>query len=187
MNQFLSIFKGNGKASSFLMTTMLSLLMLLSAEKASAYDFMWDGDKYVFRNIGTSVSIELPIYDKDGRDMWVIDGYVYVKAAGKTEQTLLHYKSQGDISGGATTNDAKFNTSIGGVLKIKDTSGSWVRLSESQQTVKIYSSGDHFTAVLEWEAPYEWRGMDLEFTVKVHGDQNSWKEWNRDWTKSTLK
>ena len=183
MNQFLSIFKGSGKASSFLMTTMLSLLMLLSAEKASAYDFMWDGDKYVFRNIGTSVSIELPIYDKDGRDMWVIDGYVYVKAAGKTEQTLLHYKSQGDISGGATTNDAKFNTSIGGVLKIKDTSGSWVRLSESQQTVKIYSSGDHFTAVLEWEAPYEWRGMDLEFTVKVHGDQNSWKEWNRDWTK----
>lgn len=165
------------------MTTMLSLLMLLSAERASAYDFMWDGDKYVFRNIGTSVSIELPIYDKDGRDMWVIDGYVYVKAAGKQEVTLLHYKSQGDISGSAKNNNAKFDTSIGGVLKIKDTSGSWVRLSNTQQTVKIYSSGDHFTAVLEWEAPYEWRGMDLEFRVKVHGDQNSWKEWNKEWTK----
>ena len=183
MKNFLSIITGNRKVDSFLMISMLSLLMLLSAERVSAYDFMWDSDKYAFRNIGTSVSIELPIYDKDGRDMWVIDGYVKVKAAGKTEQTLLHYKSQGDISGSATTNDAKFDTSIGGVLKIKDTSGSWVRLGSSQQTVKIYSSGDNFTAVLEWEAPYEWRGMDLEFTIQVHGDQNSWKEWNKSFPK----
>ena len=183
MNKLLSIVKGSGKASSFLLSATLLLLMLLSAEKASAYDFMWDSDKYVFRGMGSSVSIELPIYDKDGRDMWAIDGYVYVKAAGKQEVTLLHYKSEGDISGGAKNNDAKFDTSIGGVLKIKDTSGSWVRLSNTQQTVKIYSSGDHFTAVLEWEAPYEWRGMDLEFRVKVHGDQNAWKEWNKEWTK----
>lgn len=183
MNQFLSFIKGNGKASSFLMTTMLSLLMLLLAQRASAYDFMWDDDKYVFRNIGTSVSIELPIYDKDGRDMWVIDGYVYVKAAGKSKQTLLHYKSEGNISGSAKNNNAKFDTSMGGALKIKDTSGSWVRLGESQQTIKIYSSGDNFTAVLEWEAPYEWRGMDLEFEVSVHGDQNAWKEWNKTFTK----
>lgn len=183
MNKLLSIVKGSGKASSFLLSAMLLLLMLLSTEQASAYDFMWDSDKYVFRGMGSSVSIELPIYDKDGRDMWAIDGYVYVKAAGKQEVTLLHYKSEGDISGGAKNNDAKFDTSIGGVLKIKDTSGSWVRLSNTQQTVKIYSSGDHFTAVLEWEAPYEWRGMDLEFRVKVHGDQNAWKEWNKEWTK----
>lgn len=183
MKNCLSIILRGGRMSSFLMTTMLSLLMLLSAQRASAYDFMWDESKYLFIGMGTSVSIELPIYDKDGRDMWVIDGYVYVQAAGKQKVTLLHYKSQGDISGGATTNDAKFDTSIGGVLKIKDTSGRWVRLNESQQTVKIYSSGDNFTAALEWEAPYEWRGMDLEFTIKVHGDQNSWKEWNRTYTK----
>ena len=183
MKNLLSTITGNRRVDSFLMISMLSLLMLLSTERVSAYDFMWDSDKYVFRNIGSSVSIELPIYDKDGRDMWAIDGYVKVKASGKTEQTLLHYKSEGDISGGATTNNAKFDTSIGGVLKIKDTSGSWVRLGSSQQTVKIYSSGDHFTAVLEWEAPYEWRGMDLEFSVQVHGDQNAWKEWNKSWTK----
>ncbi len=88
MNKLLSIFKGSGKASSFLLSAMLLLLMLLSTEQASAYDFMWDGDKYVFRNIGTSVSIELPIYDKDGRDMWVIDGYVKVKAAENNEEAM---------------------------------------------------------------------------------------------------
>ena len=88
MKNFLSIITGNRKVDSFLMISMLSLLMLLSAERVSAYDFMWDSDKYVFRNIGTSVSIELPIYDKDGRDMWVIDGYVKVKAAENNEETM---------------------------------------------------------------------------------------------------
>ena len=88
MKNFLSIITGNRKVDSFLMISMLSLLMLLSAERVSAYDFMWDSDKYVFRNIGTSVSIELPIYDKDGRDMWVIDGYVKVKAAENNEEAM---------------------------------------------------------------------------------------------------
>ena len=172
-----------GKAVSFLMTPVMLLLLLLTAEQVSAYDFMWDSDKYVFRGQGTSVSIELPVYDKDGRDMWAIDGYVYVKASGKQEKTLLHYKSEKNISGGATINAAKFETSCGGIMKIKDTSDSWVRLTEELQTVNIYSANDNFTAKLEWEPPYEWRGMDLEFVVRVHGDQNSWKEWNREWTK----
>ena len=158
--------------------------MILFSQHVKSYDFMWDSDKYVFRGMGATVSIELPIYDKDGRDMWVIDGYVYVKAAGKSEQTVLHYKSEGDMGGSDKTNSAKFDTSIGGVLKIKDTSGSWVRLTNAQQTVDIYSSGDNFTAVLEWEPPYEWRGMNLEFRIKVHGDQNAWYEWNREWPKS---
>lgn len=103
---------------------------------------------------------------------------------GKQEQTLLHYKSEKNISNSAKYNNASFDTSIGGILKVKDASGSWVRLSNNIGTVPIYSSGDHFTAVLEWEAPYEWRGMALEFRVKVHGDQNAWKEWNKEWKKT---
>ena len=181
-NCFLSIIS-NRKAKYFLIHSFMLLLMLLSAERASAYDFMWDESRYMAIGMGTSVSFELPIYDKDGRDMWVIDGYVTVKAAGKSEVTVLHYKSEGDISGSAKNNDAKFDTSIGGVVKIKDKSGSWVRLSNTQQMVQIYSTGDNFTAQLEWEPPYEWRGMDLEFTIKVHGDQYAWKEWNRTFTK----
>ena len=93
------------KISSFLISHFSFLIALLAIlllpEQTYAYDFMWDDSKYVFQGIGSSVSIQLPIYDKDGRDMWVIDGYVYVKAAGKSEQTLLHYKSEGDISGSA--------------------------------------------------------------------------------------
>ena len=42
MKNFLSIITGNRKVDSFLMISMLSLLMLLSAERVSAYDFMWD-------------------------------------------------------------------------------------------------------------------------------------------------
>ena len=158
--------------------------MLFTSQHLMAYDFMKDDNKYVFRGMGSTVSIELPIYDKDGRDMWVIDGYVYVKADGKSEVTVLHYKSEGDISDSKKTNSAKFDTSISGVLKIKDTSGSWVRLSNTQQTIDIYSSNDNFTAVLEWEPPYEWRGMDLEFRIKVHGDKNASKEWNQEWIKN---
>ena len=59
---------------SFMFLPILLLLMLFSPGRAQAYDFMWDDNKYMFISMGTSVSIEIPIYDKDGRDMCAIYG-----------------------------------------------------------------------------------------------------------------
>ena len=162
------------------------LLIMFMPVRAMAYDWMWDASSYQITGMGSKISLKLPVYDKDGRDMWVTYGYIYVSAQGMSQKQLLFYKSQGNIASSSKNNYTTFKTSMGGVLKVMDPSGSWVRVTSGGIRLPIYSDGDRFTAELEWEPPYEWRGKSLTFSLVIYGDQYSWKEWYKEFTKTGI-
>ena len=162
------------------------LLIMFMPVRAMAYDWMWDASSYQITGMGSKISLKLPVYDKDGRDMWVTDGYISVSAQDMSQKQLLFYKSQGNISSSSKNNYTTFKTSMNGVLKVKDPSGSWVRVTSDGIRLPIYSDGDRFTAELEWEPPYEWRGKSLTFSIEIYGDQYSWNSWDKDFTKTGI-
>ena len=88
------------------------LLIMFMPVRAMAYDWMWDASSYQITGMGSKISLKLPVYDKDGRDMWVTDGYISVSAQGMSQEQLLFYKSQGNIASSSKNNYTTFKTSM---------------------------------------------------------------------------
>lgn len=156
-------------------------MLLAHAQKSHAVDYMKDKNNYMVIGGGPSVMFMLPVYDKDGRDMWAIaPSMVIVKKHGaeKGEVVFTYSVSKGNIDNSATDVDCYFQSYGMGTLKVKDKSGNWVTVPTSSTTVTIHSEIDGFRAELQWDAPYEWRGMALDFVVDVSGDQNNTSMWH---------
>ena len=163
-----------------LLLPVLLVMLLAHVQKAFAVDYMKDEINYQVIGGGPSVIFMLPVYDKDGRDMWAhTPSMVVVKKHGaQTGQTVFTYGvKDGEIDGDATDVKCYFQSYGMGTLKVKDKSGNWVNVSTSGTTVTIHSTSDGFRAELQWDAPYEWRGMALDFVVSVYGHHNNVGEW----------
>ena len=163
-----------------LLLPVLLALLLAHAQRSFAVDYMKDKMYYQVIGGGPSVIFMLPVYDKDGRDMWAITpSMVVVKKHGAEKgETVFGYSVQkGNIDGSATDVDCYFQSYGLGTMKVKDKSGNWVTISMSGTTVTVHSESDGFQAELQWDAPYEWRGMALDFVVSVSGDQNNTSMW----------
>ena len=163
-----------------LLLPMLIAMLLAHVQKGYATDYMKNEINYQVIGGGQSVIFMIPVYDKDGRDMWAVtpSSVIVKKHGAETGETLFMYSVKtGDIANSATDVDCYFQSYLGGTLKVKDKSGNWVSVPSSGVTVTIHSNSDGFSAELQWDAPYEWRGMALDFIIKVFGDQNNTSMW----------
>ena len=79
----------------------MSLLLLLvwGSGTASASNAPEDTWRYTVMLNGTKqLKLDMPVYDEDGYDSWIDDGYVYITIEGGQKETLFHYSSK-DKSG----------------------------------------------------------------------------------------
>ena len=110
---------GSGQAPSlqwFFGWMMLFLLWAVpSSMKATYADDTWNYS--VLYNPPEIINLKLALYDCDGADCWVKDGYVYVEVDGD-KKTLLHYKAESDIDNDHKYNRAEFSRGVGGKVQI---------------------------------------------------------------------
>lgn len=163
-----------------LLLPVLIAMLLAHVQQAYATDYMKDDINYQVIGGGPSAIFMIPVYDKDGRDMWAVTpSMVIVKKHGavKGETLFMYNVKTGNIDGDAKDVVCYFQSYLGGTLKVKDKSGNWVNVPSSGVTVTIHSNNDGFSADLQWDAPYEWRGIALDFIINVKGDQNNASMW----------
>ena len=162
---------------SHLLTLML-LAMLGSMLSLRAYaDPIWvdDPSSYSVTQYGTNtVKIKVPVYNKDGYDEWIDSGKIYYQINGTGSKTKLLYwcSNEEDISGSASTVNARFSTDAGGEMKLlRGFDG--VTISSSEKVYALsFNGSDKVYAEIEWTVPLEVRGKTLTISWDVTRDGN---------------
>ena len=77
--------------------------------------FIADPAQYEFAANGNTVQMKIPFYDKWGKDSWVNQGVVKVKADGK-EETLFTFVPQGNIANANMYNLVSFTATADSML-----------------------------------------------------------------------
>ena len=135
--------------------------------------FMADPAQYEFVANGANVQMKIPFYDKWGKDSWVNQGSVKVRADGK-EETLFTFAPQGNIANANMYNLVTFTATADSTLRVHSktaTSEGWVTLGKTQKVVSVYGD-DLYHMELMWDIPAEWWDKDLEFVVQSDCKQN---------------
>ena len=176
---------GSGQAPSlqwFFGWMMLFLLWVLpSSMKATYVDDTWNYS--VLYNPPEIINLKLALYDCDGADCWVKDGYVYVEVDGD-KKTLLHYKAESDIDNDHKYNRAEFSTGVGGKVQIvRGIDYGDEVVEKSERTISIYRPNtrqSYFNVNVKWFIPLEYRGKKIKVTFSIRRDGNARYEDNVD-------
>ena len=150
--------------------------------------FIADPAQYEFAANGNTVQMKIPFYDKWGKDSWVNQGVVKVKADGK-EETLFTFVPQGNIANANMYNLVSFTATADSTLYVHSktaTSDGWIKLGKTQKTVSIYGD-DLYYMELRWDIPAEWLDKDLEFVVQSDCKQNELPNFTTNVSKTVSK
>ena len=162
---------------SHLLTLML-LAMLSSMLSLRAYaDPIWvdDPSSYSVTQYGTNtVKIKVPVYNKDGYDEWIDSGKIYYQINGSGSKTKLLYwcSDEEDISGSASSVNARFSTDAGGEMKLlRGFDG--VSITSGERVYGLaFNGSDKVYAEIEWTVPLAVRGKSLTISWDVTRDGN---------------
>ena len=159
---------------------LLVLLAILMPVRTMA-DHIEDTYLYMVNMVGVDqLDFEMPVFDVEGYDGWVDDGYVYVTPEGGSKQTLLKYRSyEGDAD---DYGEATVSKGVDGLLILHRKRGySDVVVTTSSTKYKIpFESGlDYGKLYLSWKVPENMRGKKLTVSWKVHKTGNM-TEWATD-------
>ncbi|MBP5258521.1 MAG: hypothetical protein J6Z41_07285 [Prevotella sp.] len=159
---------------------LLALLMLLLVCPLSALadEFVDVAKNYTVMSYGQStVRIKMPMYNKDGRDTWVMDGHLYIREVATdknknpdTSQKEVVYwgiKNNTDISDGAKTVDVKFSSQVLGQVEYLGPSGNIALAPTLKYSTASFDGTDQASVEFEWTLPLAYRGKKLEFTWSV--------------------
>lgn len=122
------------------------------------------------------LKFEMPVYDEEGYDGWVDNGYVYVTPKGGNQETLLHYYSKESSS---TNPTAWLSKSVDGTLVLRRDQGfSDVNITTGEKGIEIpkVPGKQYCKLYLTWTVPDNMRGKELTISWKVHktGNMTEW-------------
>lgn len=155
---------------------MLFLLWAMpSSMNATHVDDIWNYS--IIYNPPDVITMKLALYDCDGADCWVKDGYVYVEAEGESsKKTVLHYKAETDINNDHTYNKAKFSTGVNGSVQIvRNIQYGNEVVTQTERTINIYRPSkkqSYFDVEVKWTIPNEYRGKKLKFSYSINRNGN---------------
>jgi len=156
---------------SILLFTMI-ILSILGGSTAKA-DNNENAALYMVMPAGMNqLKFEMPVYDAEGYDGWVDQGYVYVTPKGGNRMTLLHYYSRETDD---TYPKAWLSKGVDGLLTLRrDRNYSNVTITTSEKGIEIPSvpGTDYCKLYLTWTIPDALRGKELTISWRVHKTGN---------------
>ena len=159
---------------------LLVLLAILMPVRTMA-DHIEDTYLYMVNMVGVDqLDFEMPVFDVEGYDGWVDDGYVYVTPEGGSKQTLLKYRSyEGDAD---DYGEATVSKGVDGLLILHRKRGySDVVVTTSSTKYKIpFESGlDYGKLYLSWKVPENMRGKKLTVMLQWYDILNEQSNFSR--------
>ena len=144
---------------------LLFVLLALLLPQTTKADEVENTSRYRVMMAGIDkLQIEMPVYDEDGYDGWVHNGYIYVTPEGGNQLTLLHYHC--DEKNGA---DAKlyFSKSVDGQMVLTPGYYEDVEVTTIENSCRVPSRTNVFTVKILWTVPDNLRGKELTISWKV--------------------
>ncbi len=81
-----------------MLIALLGMLASMVPQRALAGCKLQDTWRYSAMLEGTSqLRLQMPLYDKDDYDCWIVEGTVYIQIEGQEKETLFYYESETDI------------------------------------------------------------------------------------------
>jgi hypothetical protein len=178
------------------LTILLTLLLVtvLMPERAAA-DYVEDTWRYyVVLSGANTITIKMPVYDEEGADDWVDNGYLkasWTDADGThTNETVIWWsKDENSHNNDDTDLWCKFYTNVGGSFDVtQGNSSSHFTLTKADETLrrKIYENndGNTYDITIVWRVPYNMLGSKIKFTWDVKCDYTNGLAWDTHYTVS---
>ncbi|MBP5420711.1 MAG: hypothetical protein J6Y72_12960, partial [Bacteroidales bacterium] len=178
------------------LTVLLTLLLVtvLQPEKVAA-TFVEDAWRYsVMLSGANTITIKMPVYDEDGADDWVDNGYLkasWTDANGTHTNETVVWWSKDENSHDNDDSDlwCKFYTNVGGSFDVtQGNSSSHFTLTKADGTLrrKIYenSDGDTYDITIVWRVPYNMLGCKVKFSWDVRCDYTNGLAWDTHYSVS---
>ncbi len=162
------------RRSAFKLLAILLALFASAVPRAALADENENTALYMVTVAGIDqLKFEMPIYDDEGYDGWIDNGWVYVTPEGGNKQTLLRYYTK-EASHNPT---AHFYKGVDGPMVLKrDRDYSDVTVTTSEQKAEIPfmtgSSNNVCKLYLTWTVPNSMRGKSLKISWSVHKKGN---------------
>ena len=163
--------------------TLLCLLVWLLPQRASA-TYVDDTYRYqAMLNGSNTIRIQVPVYDEEGADCWVYNGYLKIKWTddnGVVQNKTLFWWRKDEDNHDNDNSDlwCKFWTEMGGSFDVtQGNSSNHFTLTKADGEVrrKVYENNDGNTYVIYavWRMPYDILGKDIKLSWDVSRDGTS--------------
>ena len=154
---------------------LLALFSLLLNTFTVSADNINDSRHYLVAMAGLDqLRIEMPIYDDDGYDGFVDNGYVYITPTGGSKQTLLKFRTwEKDMSDNTPT--VRFSKDVDGTMVLSRDQGYedvMVTSTQNQCEVPRVPGKSYFKIYITWTVPASFRGKEFTITWKIHKEGN---------------
>ena len=157
---------------------MMSVIMLLfcwpNEASACAPEDTW---RYTVMLEGSNqLRLNMPLYDKDDNDCWIVEGTVYIQIEGEsTSETLIHYKSEQDISGSNYAPKVTYYRGVDGTMThFRDRGYSTVTIGKKESTNQCPMVDNQSYAIMNilWDIPSKYRGKKVTISWSIHHNGN---------------
>ena len=172
----------------------LLLVTVLLPERAAAENVEDTWRYSVMLSGANTITIKMPVYDEEGADDWVDNGYLkasWTDANGThTNETVIWWSKDED----SHDNDdsdlwCKFYTNVGGSFDVtQGNSSSHFTLTKGDGTLrrKIYENndGNTYDITIVWRVPYDMLGCKVKFSWDVKCDYTNGLAWDTHYSVS---
>lgn len=164
--------RNSRQQAAWLRAVGLVLLLLLPFGRATA-DNNENTALYMVTMAGLDqLKIQMPVYDEEGYDGWIDNGYIYVTPAGGSRQTLLRYYCVEKYGARPTV---YFFKDVGGEMTLKRDQGySDVTITASEKSCELpcVPNKEYFMMYITWTVPDNLRGKALTISWSIHKKGN---------------
>ena len=171
---------------------LLCLAAILLPQYASATYVDESYNYQVMLSGANTIKIQMPLYDQDGADCWIQDGYLnYTIVGGTGEKTqLLHVKAESDIDQSRDYVYAEFYFLPTSSYVLTPGTGNPIYFDmehgyQARPKVSRSANSTNFSVTIVWTVPAELRGKTLRFEWDIMRNGNSRSEMPVPLTRST--
>ena len=167
------------KAKDRLLLLPMLLMMLVcgwSPEVASACELEQSYNYMVMLQGSDKMKIQLPLYDKDGIDCWLVEGNVYIQIESKEKETLFHCESEHNIDDSDYKPLITCYKGVDGTMVLNRTRGySQVTITRmgTKELCPCLENKTYALVDLLWDIPDKYRGKTVTISWYIHHDGNT--------------
>ena len=122
------------------------------------------------------MKIQLPLYDKDGIDCWLVEGNVYIQIESKEKETLFHCESEHNIDDSDYKPLITCYKGVDGTMVLNRTRGySQVTITRmgTKELCPCLENKTYALVDLLWDIPDKYRGKTVTISWYIHHDGNT--------------
>ena len=159
-----------------MLIALLGMLASMVPQRALAGCKLQDTWRYSAMLEGTSqLRLQMPLYDKDDYDCWIVEGTVYIQIEGQERETLFYYESETNIDGDDYRPYIYCRRGVDGTMILqRDRGYSSVSVGTGlkKDLYPCVDDKDYAVVRVLWDISNKYRGKKVTISWSIHHNGN---------------